>query len=120
VVRHSPNEEYQQAHEQHRGLVLFQRTQAAAALEVNENNGEGAIDEIHKGLELLRKFFAGFDLEEQMEEDGMVQHLRQLESKLREQFDIHSTLQEQLAQAVANEDYEKAAKIRDALRRKGE
>ena len=31
VKRFSPNEEYTQAHEQYRGFVLFQRTQAAAA-----------------------------------------------------------------------------------------
>ncbi len=119
VTLHSPNDEYRQAHEQYRGFVLFQRTQAAAALEVEKDNPEGAVDEVRNGLELLRRFFAGYDLEEQMEEDGMVQHLRQIESNLREQFNIEATLQEQLAQAVANEEYEKAAEIRDALRRKG-
>ena len=30
----------------------------------------------------MRIFFAGYELEEQMEEDGMVQHLRQIESNL--------------------------------------
>jgi UvrB/uvrC motif len=120
VALHSPSDEYRQAHEQYRGLVLFQRTQAAAALEVEKDNPEGAIDEVRNGLELLRVFFAGYDLEGQMEEDGMVQHLRQIETNLRQQFNIQATLQEQLAQAVANEDYEQAARIRDALRRKSD
>ena len=53
-----------------------------------------------------------------MEEDGMVQHLRKMEATLREQFNIGPTLQEQLEQAVANEDYELAAKLRDALKRR--
>lgn len=118
VSQYSPSDDYRQAHEQYRGFVLFQRTQAAYALEVEKDNPEGAIDEVKSGLELLRRFFAGYDLEEQMEEDGMVQHLRQIEANLREQFNIQATLQEQLAQAVADEDYEKAAQIRDALRRK--
>jgi hypothetical protein len=115
---HSPSEEYTQAHEQYRGFVLFQRTQAAAALQVEKTNAEGAIDEIRAGLEKMRQFFAAFEAEEQMEEDGMVQHLRKIESSLREEYSIEATLQEQLDRAVANEEYEAAAKLRDALRRR--
>jgi len=119
VGKHAPSDDYRQAHEQYRGFVLFQRTQAAAAFAVEKENPEGAIDEIRSGLELLRTFFAAYELEEQMEDDGMVQHLRQIESNLRQQYNIESTLHEQLAQAVADEDYEKAAQIRDAMKRKG-
>ena len=53
-----------------------------------------------------------------MEEDGMVQHLRQIEKSLREEYDIGATLQEQLEQAVAEEDYERAAQLRDKLKRR--
>ena len=55
--------------------------------------------------------------EEQMEED-MVQHLRKIEKSLREQHGIGETLQEQLDRAVANENYEEAARLRDALRKR--
>jgi hypothetical protein len=118
VRDHSPSEEYTQAHEQYRGFVLFHRTQAAAALAVENDDPEGAIDAIHEGLEKLREFFAVYDAEEQMEEDGMVQQLRKMDQSLRKMHKIDATLQEQLAQAVANEEYETAAKIRDALRRR--
>src|SRR5437660_8178533 len=37
---HSPSDEYTQAHEQYRGFVLFQRTQAAAALALEKENPE--------------------------------------------------------------------------------
>src|SRR5205085_9302723 len=40
VREHSPAEEYTQAHEQYRGFVLFQRTQAAAALAMERENPE--------------------------------------------------------------------------------
>jgi UvrB/UvrC motif-containing protein len=119
VRNHSPGEEYTQAHEQYRGFVLFQRTQAAAALRVEEKNPEAAIDEIASGLDKLRAFFVSYEAEEQMEEDGMVQHLRKIEKSLREEYGIEATLQEQLDRAVADEDYEKAARLRDALRRRG-
>jgi hypothetical protein len=118
VRDHSPSEEYTQAHEQYRGFVLFQRTQAAAALEVEKTNPEGAIDEIQSGLERIRAFFAEHDAEEHMDEDAMVQHLRKIATTLREQYKIEATLKEQLDRAVADEDYEKAAQLRDALRRK--
>jgi UvrB/uvrC motif len=118
IKQHSPSEEYTQAHEQYRGFVIFQRTQGAAALALEQKNPEAAIDEVRDGLARLRAFFAAFDAEEQMEEDGMVQHLRKIESSLREQHGIESTLQEQLDLAVANEDYEEAARLRDVLRRK--
>ena len=118
VKRHSPGEEYTQAHEQYRGFVIFHRTQAASALQVEKNNPEQAVDEVRSGLERLKAFFTEFGIEEQMEEDPMVQHLRKIESTLREQYHIGATLHEQLEQAIADEDYERAAQLRDALNRR--
>ena len=118
VREHSPGEEYTQAHEQYRGFVIFQRTQAAAAQAVENDDPERAVDEIQSGLDLLRQFFAAYDAEEQMEEDGMVQQLRKMEKSLRQTHNIDETLREQLARAVANEEYETAARLRDELRRR--
>jgi hypothetical protein len=118
VRDHSPDEEYTQAHEQYRGFVIFQRTQSAVARALEKDNAEQAIDEIQNGLERLRAFFAAFEVEEQMEEDGMVQQLRKMEKSLRDTHGIEATLNEQLNEAVAREDYEAAARLRDALRRR--
>jgi hypothetical protein len=118
VRDHSPSDEYTQAHEQYRGFVLFQRTQASAALALEKQDPEGAIDALQKGLDGLREFFATFGVEDQMEEDEMVQQLRKMEKSLRRTHGIEETLQEQLAHAVAKEDYEAAARIRDALRKR--
>ena len=118
VREHSPNDEYTEAHEQYRGFVLFQRTQAAAALRVEADDPEGAIDEVRAGLDNMHTFFVQHEAEEQMDDDAMVQHLRKIEQSLREEHGIQATLREQLDRAVANEDYEAAAKLRDALRRR--
>jgi hypothetical protein len=118
VRDHSPNEEFTQAHEQYRGFVVFQRTQAAGALCVEKEDPEGAIDAINEGLEKLRTFFATYDLEDQFEENGMVQQLRKMADSLRKTHKIESTLREQLDDAVANEEYETAARLRDALKRR--
>jgi hypothetical protein len=117
VKGHSPRDEYTQAHEQYRGFVLFHRTQAAAALAIEQGNPEGAIDAIRTGLDRLQAFFVEFGAQEQMEDDAMVQRLREMEKSLRQVHNIEATLREQLDDAVANEDYELAARLRDALRR---
>lgn len=118
VKKHSPGDDYTQAHEQYRGFVLFHRTQAASALQVEKDNPEQAIDELRSGLEKLTAFFVEFGMEEQMEDDPMIGHLRKIESTLREQYAIGATLHEQLEQAIAAEDYERAAELRDALKQR--
>ena len=118
VRDHSPSEEYAEAHERYRGFVLFHRIQAAAALAAERGDPEAAIDEIHSGLKRMRAFFANYDLEDKMEEDGMVQKLREMDGSLRKLHNIDTTLREKLDAAVANEEYEAAAKLRDALKKR--
>jgi hypothetical protein len=116
VREHSPGEEYTEAHERYRGFVTFQRTQAAAELALKDDDPEKAIDEVRRGLARLKAFFTEHGVEEQMEDDGMVQHLRRMEQSLRQRHGIGETLQEQLDRAIANEEYETAARLRDRLR----
>ena len=118
VHDHSPSEDYTQAHEQYRSFVLLHRTQAAAALAVEGDDPEAALDAIRDGLEKLRAFFAAYGAEEHMEEDGMVQQLRKMDESLRKVHNIGATLQEQLAEAVAKEQYETAARLRDELKKR--
>ncbi|MFN4260725.1 MAG: UvrB/UvrC motif-containing protein [Gemmataceae bacterium] len=115
---HSPSEEYLLAHEQYRGFVLFHHTQAASAHALKRDDPEGAIDAIRDGLKKIAAFFAAYEIEDQLEENSMVQQLRHLEQSLRQTHRIEATLQEQLEEAVANEDYEGAARLRDAIRRR--
>jgi len=118
VKKHSPSDEYTLSHEQYRGFVLFHRTQAAAALAIEKDEPESAIDAIHDGLERIRVFFEAHNLEERVEDDGMVQQLKKIQQQVRELHGIESTLKEQLAAAVASEQYETAARLRDALRKR--
>jgi excinuclease UvrABC nuclease subunit len=50
---------------------------------------------------------------EEFDEDELVQRLVELRESLRQHFRVGRTLQEQLADAIANEKYELAAEIRD-------
>lgn len=118
VRDHAPNDDFVQAHEQYRPFVLFHRTQAAAALQIEKERPDQAVDEIRQGLDKIRDFYVGVGAEEAMEEDGMVHRLRLIEAELREKHGIGATLAEELEKAVASEDYEKAARIRDEMKKR--
>jgi hypothetical protein len=116
--RYSPDEEWTISHEQYRPFVLYHRTQAAALALIEsggENYGEKAIDEINQGLEKIRQLFVRYEAEEQYQEDELVQQLITLRDNLRNRFDSERSLRERLAEAIAAEDYEQAAQIRDQL-----
>lgn len=119
VRKCSPNEEWTMSHEQYRPFILFHRTQAAALSvleEKAENQGpERAIEEIGGGLERMRAFFAEHEAEERYDEDEMVQRLSELREYLREHYHVGRTLSERLADAIATEQYELAARLRDEM-----
>lgn len=119
VRDHSPSEEWTLNHEQYRPFVIFQRTQAVALAELDETGPEGAVEEINGGLQRLRAVFSQHDVEEAYDEDEFVIRLRDLRESIREHYDVGKTLRERLAEAVAAEEYELAAKLRDELAKRG-
>jgi hypothetical protein len=116
---HSPCEEWTFQHEQHRAFVIFHRTQAAALLAIEEQVPENAVEAINDGLELIEENFADMGWEEQFESDELVERLMELRESLRNDFSIEKTLTEQLADAVATEQYELAARLRDQMSKRG-
>ena len=60
------------------------------------------------------------DAEDQFDEDELVQRLTEFREGLREKYDVGLTLKERLETAVADEDYELAAELRDELSRRPE
>ena len=102
-------------HEQYRPFVLFHRTQAAAYHQLNETTPQAAIGCINDGLGAIRNLFTEHNLEEHFEEDELVTQLRDIRESLRTEYSVGKTLHEQLAEAIASEQYERAAEIRDQL-----
>jgi hypothetical protein len=115
---HSPDQAWTVSHEQYRPYVLFQRTQAEALAELEERGAQEAVEAIQRGLDRIYEVFAEHDAEEHFDEDEMVSRLKELKDSLRDQFDGESRLRQQLSEAVAAEQYELAAKIRDELARR--
>ena len=117
-IDHSEDEEWIRNHEQYRPFVIYHRTQAAALAWLEgdvEIDTDRAIAEVNKGLDRLRLLFEEYEAEEQFEEDELVVRLIEFREGVRESYGIGLTTQEELEKAIEDEDYEKAAELRDKL-----
>jgi hypothetical protein len=122
VCRHGTSPEYIASHERFRGLVIFHRTQAAAALALERRKPDEAIDAVREGVERLARHQDAWDLGDGADESPngtLIEQLRILEGEIRKNFAVDKTLREQLDEAVAHEDYETAARLRDQIRARG-
>jgi hypothetical protein len=99
--------------------LVFDRARLAAQVRVIEGQFEEAIDQADAGAASLESLLVslGYD-EEQCDEDPGLRYLRTLSRHLRREYGVTMTLSEQLAQAIANEDFETAAELRDELERR--
>jgi len=118
VAAHSPDQEWSFSHEQYRPFVLFHRIQAATMVQLEDSGAEAAIEEVSRGLEQMRQAFVALQAEEHFDQDELVSQLMELKESLRAEYHVGKTLAEQLADAVAAEEYERAARLRDEIERR--
>ena len=118
AAKHSHDRDWMISHERYRPFVLFHRTQAAAMEALRQPDPEAAIEEISRGLDRMREVFAAMDSAEKFDDHELVVQLVELKEALRKEYDTGVTLAEQLSAAVANEEYERAAKLRDEIERR--
>jgi hypothetical protein len=117
VRKFATDADYIASHERYRGLVLFHRTQAAAALARERRRPEEAIDAVREGMDRLVEHQQAVATEtDDTPNDALIEQLRHLEREIRKNFAVEKTLREQLDEAVADEDYELAARIRDQIK----
>ena len=124
VAEHGADSDYIESHERFRGLVLFHRTQAAAALALERRKPEEAVDLVRDGIERINALGPPSDSDAEPDSDKppnahLIDQLRQLADDIRSNFSVAKTLREQLDEAVAREDYEHAARLRDQIRARG-
>lgn len=112
---HSPDEDWADLHEQYRPFVLFHRTQASALAEIDDLNPEGAVEAIDHGLRRLREVFEGHGVEEEFDDDDLIVKLLELKETLAHHYELEAPLKQQLAEAIAREQYELAAELRDKM-----
>jgi len=122
VIRdHAGDPEAIMEHEKWRAFVTMDRTRAEALMAAERGDYLGCIETLEAGadeiVEILRS--QGRDDPEESQE---VAALKDLKAQLRETYDIPLTrkeilesLREEQAKAIAEEDYERAARIRDEI-----
>ncbi len=116
--RYSHDRDWSVAHEQYRPFVLYQRTQAAALAVLEHERDAGAATALRivdDGLEEIRQLFIDYSAEDQYDSDELVIQLREFRSQLQKRFEPVQTLVDQLEAAIAAEDYELAAQLRDRI-----
>ena len=120
---YAPHSEWAEMHEQYRPFVLFHRTQAAALATLERGGPETAIVEIDAGSATIRELLvrdrdaADSDAGD-LEQDELLVKLAEMKVAIAEHYDVTSSLTQQLADAIAAEQYELAAQLRDQLGRK--
>src|SRR5208283_4428794 len=118
VQRHAGSEEIAWALQQFRPQLLMMRIRARGAVALKANRYDQVLQLVESGVEELRQFYREHERLDLMEQSG---EILSLESWLQEiqsnrPLSPRQRLEKALSEAVKNEDYEKAAQVRDALR----
>jgi hypothetical protein len=114
---HAPDSDWAEMHEQYRPFVLFHRVQAAALVELERNDAAAAVAAIDNGLTQLRQVFEAHEADDEFDDHPLALKLLELKQAISEHFELRPSLAQQLAEAIATEQYELAARLRDKLGR---
>ena len=111
----APDPGWAMMHEQYRPFVMFHRIQASALVDLERAEPNDAVAVIDAGLDDLARIFQDHDAEEQIDDDVFIVKLREMRQAIVDHYELGPTLVERLAEAIAAEQYELAARIRDQI-----
>lgn len=105
--------------QQFRPQLLMMRTRAVATPLLQAKDFNGAIERIEDGLESIREFYRELGRADLLEESHEVLSLEDWLEDVQQKRPLskRERLEQQLVQALEREDYEKAAQVRDKLRK---
>jgi hypothetical protein len=118
VVEHASRQRDKMEFDQYRPYVTMMRTRALALQNLAKNDFSAALQDIDEGIGDIRKFLREYHQEERESECGELNFLlgwRREVEQVRPAGPLER-LEHQLELAVALEDYEEAARIRDQIR----
>lgn len=118
VARHSENEDMAWSLQQFRPQLLMVHTRALAGESLAVNDYTGAVRQIEQGLAQIRDFYREHARQESPDQSNEITYLKTWLEEISAQRPLsrREKLEQALNDAVTNEDYEKAAQMRDALR----
>jgi len=109
-------------HDRYRPFVLMDRARAAAMIAMEQDDFDRAMAEIDEAVGAIEAFYREAGHEEFISKSNEIDVLRSLKADLRREYCIPMTklehiesLKEEQERAIAREDYEKAARIRDEI-----
>jgi hypothetical protein len=118
VSKHAECEEMAWSLQQFRPQLLMILTRARAAQALATDDYASAVREVEEGLEAIRTFFQEHARAEAAETSGEILSLQNWleEIRARRPLSAKERLERALRDAINSEDYERAARVRDALR----
>jgi hypothetical protein len=120
--KYALNQEDRLVLEQYRPYIVMMNVRAKASILFNDKKFTPALEVVKEGLEEIKTFFARFDQEDAFSKSNEVKILKKFARDIRKKLPIDpiEKLKSQLEKAVAREEYEHAAKLRDEIKRKTE
>ncbi len=119
VTRYAESSDLAWSLQQFRPQLLMMHTRAVAMPLLQANDFGAAIRQIEDGMEMIRDFYRQHGRTDLLEESNELQSLQEwlMDVEQRRPLSARQRMERQLARALAREDYEKAAELRDKLKK---
>jgi hypothetical protein len=119
VEKYAGSEDLAWSLQQFRPQLLMMRVRARGALALKANLFQDVIHLVESGLEEIRQFYREHDRQDLLEASGELQSLEMWlqEIQTKRPLTAREKLESALNEAVRNENYEEAARVRDALKK---
>ena len=118
VDQYAASDELAWSLQQLRPQMMMMHIRALGAIALTVNDFQAVIKLVEDGLEEIRSFYREYERTEMLEQSSEIQSLEQWldEIKAKRPMSQREKLETALNEAVRNEDYERAAKVRDAIK----
>ncbi|MGZ4962104.1 MAG: UvrB/UvrC motif-containing protein [Limisphaerales bacterium] len=116
--KYATSDDFAWALQQFRPQLLMMRVRAKGATALNEDKYDEVIRIVENGLEEIRQFYRDQERHDLLDQSGEIISLEAWLEEIRAKRPLspREKLENALDEAVKNEDYEKAAQVRDALK----
>ncbi|MBN2093313.1 UvrB/UvrC motif-containing protein [candidate division KSB1 bacterium] len=117
VKRYASNRNDINLFEQYRPYIIMMFTRATANIQLTEKNYNQALTEIGQGIQKIEEFFFEYEQAQQLEYSPELKFLRVWlrEVEAERPLSLPEQLEKEMEWAIAREEYEQAAIIRDKL-----
>ncbi|MCC5821735.1 MAG: UvrB/UvrC motif-containing protein [Phycisphaerales bacterium] len=122
IYDHAEQDDDRRSVEQNRPYIMMMRARALASLALKNDEPKAAVHAIEQGLEALRQYFSDRGAPEAFERSGEAAMLREMRDALVPKLPLSqkAELRQRLEAAIAAENYELAAILRDEMRMLGD